>query len=529
MVSMFESMVEMIAGYGKPSLFQGSARKSLCQVGLSRRYRYSLIEKRFAEDMKRLKGSDDLEDVVIGMHGEKLQNEAFRRQRSESQESTDTRPILSPPLPILPRTYTLNSSPCTSSCSPPRLCRCITLLGRLPRCACGAVGICGCARRANSYISNRKNGIELIVVSVLDESVTESSPHSEGTAWIGYRSSSKSASPESSVDTRSNDSVRSQRQNYSVCEDDMIGEGRYRCSKSASSDFIIDNAIKRLGDMADIVGNFAGDQLVPGYTDLTYGEVARIKFDREFPKEERAYKQEVSEDGTVIQHGFPVSPKPFDDSEEKLIRQQILSAAYSAQDRTAEDFNSVHSHKKGGKFATERLFNARCTTLQDFELQVSLAHENRQLRPRGVAGGRRRVKFADQQNHRRVEGRTRVVSNPQRGNDVTPRPIVNKTLVPPIVKIAVVPVNIVDPPVVNADDIELANNNAASQDECDPCQNTNIPSTKASHPATPQLITKLGTSLPSKSLVRTVCENAALPERPIIRRQPSGLRNEIMS
>ena len=98
-------------------------------------------------------------------------------------------------------------------------------------------------------------------------------------------------------------------------EDDMVGTGRYRRARKVSETFIINNALEKMGDMAEIIGNMAGEELeVPGHDGLKYAEVLRIKDRRSFPNGEFSdfYKKETGPNGCTVYCGFPGTPAPLD-------------------------------------------------------------------------------------------------------------------------------------------------------------------------------------------------------------------------
>ncbi|KAL9122862.1 MAG: hypothetical protein Q9187_000573, partial [Circinaria calcarea] len=189
---------------------------------------------------------------------------------------------------------------------------------------CGKYGICGCARRANSSRSNRNKDFGFCTDTEFDLALKglparDASTQNEGTAWQGYRSTR--ASEDHSQGTPSDNlavvktlsSALVTTEDYPLSRNEMIGAGRYRCSKEASEEFIINNTIEKLGDVADLIVKLGGEDLkVHGHETLTYADVLRIKQKRAEQDKPNAYREEVSSDGVIKQFGFPTQPVPLD-------------------------------------------------------------------------------------------------------------------------------------------------------------------------------------------------------------------------
>ncbi|MCJ1357360.1 MAG: hypothetical protein MMC33_007356 [Icmadophila ericetorum] len=129
-------------------------------------------------------------------------------------------------------------------------------------------------------------------------------------------------------------------------DEEMMGAGVYRISKEASRGFIINNAIKQMDVCPDLFVKLAAKNVkLPGYNDLTYNEVLRIRYERIFSRDPNMYRQAVDEYGVSQQFGFPVDPHrlcPDDTS------RHLRSATWDLVDPTARNFNMTHCHYASG-------------------------------------------------------------------------------------------------------------------------------------------------------------------------------------
>ena len=492
--------------------------------------------------MQKLKESENPAEVAIGIQGERLQKDAGILPRSKSHETVSDLSWSSALIPVFSRSD--NSASSTTSLSSSSRVGSSTYSTPLiaSRCPCGVTGICGCPRRAESQFYKTKKSLAIIDCPGYDQEIEVPTPLYAGTAWFGYGAKPNCTLSNGVIITGSNALEQVQQDGYPVHEDDMIGKGNYRYAKSVSRSSIVGNALEKSGGMIDIFANFAGDEPLPGYSDITYAELARIKHDRDFPREEKVYRQEVSDDGTFIQHGFPFSPEPLKSGE----RLKLYLSTWSPFDR--RDFNTVRNLDVDGNLRCSSLFNSRSISAEDVEVLVGAPlYANRQVPPLQRLRGSR-IKWSDQQRNRTTpaeQQRNRTTSSDRQRSR---RPIVGRAKVasiPPKVENAVVPLttnNIIVPPITNNSRVSLnnavppgANDNTTStskgsvpQGESDSLQTTTFTPNVIYEPTPPQLVSQLENSKPSTSCTQTICENRGrLARRPAIRRQPSGLRNEI--
>lgn len=233
---------------------------------------------------------------------------------------------------------------------------------------CGKYGICGCARRANSSRSNRNKDFGFCTDTEFDLALKglppkDASTQHEGTAWQGYRSTL--ANEDQSQDTPSDNLAAAKTlssalvttEDYPLSRNEMIGAGRYRCSKEASEEFIINNTIEKLGDVADLIVKLGGEDLkVHGHETLTYADVLRIKQKRAGQNNPNAYREEVSSDGVIKQFGFPTQPVPLDPAS-LTVPKHLRSGSWTDHDQTARDFNMVHNYGQYGELGCRSRFN----------------------------------------------------------------------------------------------------------------------------------------------------------------------------
>lgn len=233
---------------------------------------------------------------------------------------------------------------------------------------CGKYGICGCARRANSSSSNRTKDFGFCTdtdfdLAIKDPSTKNTSTQHGGTTWQGHQSTpinetqSQSTSSDNLVAGEGQSSAVLKTEKHPVNGSEMIGSGRYRCSKEASEEFVINNTIEKLGDVADLVVKLGGENLkVHGHETLTYADVLRIKNERAGQQKPNAYKQEVSSDGIQMQLGFPTQPVPLDRSQ-STVSKHLRSGSWTANDQTARDFNMVHNYGRFGHLGCRSRFS----------------------------------------------------------------------------------------------------------------------------------------------------------------------------
>ena len=233
---------------------------------------------------------------------------------------------------------------------------------------CGKYGICGCARRANSSRSNPNKDLGFCTDSGFDVAIkslmTRDGPAQYGgTTSPGYRSNpasedqSQKASSDNLVEAEAHSLKLAKTANFLVNGSEMIGFGRYRCSKDASNEFIINNIIEKLGDVADLVVKLGGEDLkVHGHETITYAEVLRIKKKRSEQENPNKYKQEVSSDGIIVQTGFPTRPVPLD-AIHSTVPRHLRSGSWTDHDQSARDFKMVHNYGQFGKLGGRPRFS----------------------------------------------------------------------------------------------------------------------------------------------------------------------------
>ena len=233
---------------------------------------------------------------------------------------------------------------------------------------CGKYGICGCARRANSSRSNRHKDFGFCTDTEFDLAIQAPSSKNVSTqygetAWQGYQSTpaskyqSQRASSDNLVAAEAPSTTVVKAEKFLVKENEMIGFGRYRCSKEASEEFIVNNTIEKLGDVAGLIVQLGGEDLkVHGHETLTYADVLRIKHKRSEQDNPNRYKQEVSSDGIIVQIGFPTRPVPLD-TENSTIPKHLRSGSWTDHDQTARDFNMVHNYGRNGELGHRSRFS----------------------------------------------------------------------------------------------------------------------------------------------------------------------------
>lgn len=146
----------------------------------------------------------------------------------------------------------------------------------------------------------------------------------DGISWAGYGNRScgvripSSDAPDVSHQLDDDLVGEQQDENYPVHPSEMVGEGSYRISRTASINEMVETFRKILGPMAPLVAKLAGrDAKVPGHQ-FTYDDLQRMIYQRETcSRVKPGLSIMTTDEGVVVQSGFPADKvtKSSDDSD----------------------------------------------------------------------------------------------------------------------------------------------------------------------------------------------------------------------
>ena len=286
-------------------------------LGLARKHRQSMVEKRQAAHIVNLLNSSDPEDVIIGLMGEaQMRAPSLSRTlsitsstssiptshtRSNTQTSTYTAPPTvqtSPTLPKNPFSY-----------RPPGYVRQI-YKDRIP--------ICYTVEDIRARVALADNSF----ATIRDTETKKGIYHK--TAWAGY-------GPNPPLD-------------FPVHPSEMAGEGSYRISGHASSDELIRAFKERVYPMGPLITHLLGDVYIRGLN-FTYDELMREIYERSSARKHRDptapyYMITTSKEGANVQHGFPCQPTLLKESASRVPGHRRTE--WYATDPTAREWNFIH-------------------------------------------------------------------------------------------------------------------------------------------------------------------------------------------
>jgi len=318
--SLLDSLLEKIVGDGKEEYFYHVEMIDSYRIGLARKHRQSMVEKRQVAHIANLLNSSDPDDIIVGLMGEAQIRTApslnrtlstlsstvsvqTKLTRSDTQASTSSAPSTVPSSPISPRDPSVSSKP-------PGYVRQIR-------------------DRKPIFYSVRDTWGRLPVPD--SSSTTVAPPRTHGkncayhkTAWSGF-------GPNPPVD-------------FPVNPAEMAGEGCYRISGQASGEELIRSFKERIYPLGPLISSLVGDVEIRGLG-FTYDHLMLEIYHRTSARKHRNpdvpfYKITRSKGGLQVQHGFPCQPRLLAESGSRIPGHR--RSEWYAQDPTAREFNFIH-------------------------------------------------------------------------------------------------------------------------------------------------------------------------------------------
>ena len=276
--------------------------------------------------IKKLQSSSP-EDVAIGLQGQAL-------LRSSSASSSSRSTLLSFASTELSRTDTFASS---VSSYPQSLSKCQS--GSTP-----PSGQVDTPAPATSITGTPTVGGLSGIRDLTHDEHNECWGSHPGTLWAGFYVNPDTKQFEHTSENLPSSPLNRKKSNSGSSE--MIGEGRYRFSRKASNEHIMNNLIEKMGYTADLIGDLVGPDLeIPGYDGIKFHDVIRVKHMRAFPEFFKEPTQEISSGGWRIVRGF----LPWTESGKFTTFEKYLHAqSWTSYDLQARKFNITYDHV--GKF-----------------------------------------------------------------------------------------------------------------------------------------------------------------------------------